>query len=168
MLLFQGKVRVHINTYTLKTYFDAYKKNEKLFSFYHFNVNVGDRFYIRVLLNHVRGATSFTHLRTVTIPGQGTVVCDTFREACVALGLLLDDEEWDRLLTETASYAQPASLRAVFVTVLLECQPANPLVSRSCCVLQYDCNKYLSYQMATYIFSPLHINMAGLMGASSR
>jgi hypothetical protein len=46
----------------------------------------------------------------------------------VALGLLLDDDEWHRLLTETATHAQPATLRALFVTVLLECQPADPLV----------------------------------------
>ena len=77
----------------------------------------------------MKGATSFESLRTVTLPGQPTIVHDTFREASVALGLLLGDEEWHNLLSETATFATPSSLRSVFVTILLECSPAEPSVS---------------------------------------
>ena len=48
-----------------------------------------ERFYLRLLLTAVKGATSFEHLRTVN--GQ---VKPTFKEACIALGLLSNDNEW--------------------------------------------------------------------------
>ena len=57
-----------------------------------------ERYYLRVLLNHRSGATSFEDLRTVD-----GVVCKTFRDACVQLGILSDDVEWDRALEEACS-----------------------------------------------------------------
>ena len=53
----------------------------------------GELYFLRLLLNTVRGPTSFKDLRT--IDGQ---VHPTFKAACVALGLLQDDEEWDNCL----------------------------------------------------------------------
>ena len=49
----------------------------------------GERFYLRTLLFHVKGATSFEDVRTVD--GE---VKDSFREACIARGLLTDDTQW--------------------------------------------------------------------------
>jgi hypothetical protein len=46
----------------------------------------GDRYFPRVLLNHVRGATSFEDLRTVA-----GVTCCIFREACEKRGLIETD-----------------------------------------------------------------------------
>jgi hypothetical protein len=45
-----------------------------------------------MLLNCVKGATSYEHLRTVD-----ATVHDTFKDACIAMGLLLDDNEWQIL-----------------------------------------------------------------------
>ena len=59
--------------------------------------NSGERFYLRLLLTIVRGATSFEDLRTVN-----NVLHDTFKSACVARGLLEDDEEWIQCLREAA------------------------------------------------------------------
>jgi len=53
----------------------------------------GELYFLRLLLNTVRGPTSFKDLRT--IDGQ---VHPTFKAACVALDLLQDDEEWDNCL----------------------------------------------------------------------
>ena len=50
-------------------------------------------FYIRMLLHHVRGPTSFQDLRTVN--GE---LCDSFKEACRRLNLLEDDTAWDSTL----------------------------------------------------------------------
>lgn len=59
--------------------------------------NSGERFYLRLLLTKVRGATSFEHLRTVA--GE---VYATYKLACLRLGLLEDDSEWHQCLKEGA------------------------------------------------------------------
>ncbi|GKG08042.1 DNA helicase, partial [Tanacetum coccineum] len=61
--------------------------------------NSGELFYLRILLCHQKGCTSFEDIRTVN--GR---IYETFRAACDALGLLGDDKEWDiagSLLAET-------------------------------------------------------------------
>ena len=50
----------------------------------------GERFYLRILLNHVTGCTSFQAIRTLP---DGTV-CGTFKEAACHRGLLEDDNEY--------------------------------------------------------------------------
>lgn len=57
--------------------------------------NAGERYFLRLLLTISKGATSFVALRTVN-----GVVYNTFREACLALGLLEDDHEWHDCLAE--------------------------------------------------------------------
>ena len=59
--------------------------------------NSGERFYLRLLLTKVRGATSFEHLRTVS-----SEVYATYKLACLRLGLLEDDSEWHQCLKEGA------------------------------------------------------------------
>ncbi|WVZ49677.1 hypothetical protein U9M48_001014, partial [Paspalum notatum var. saurae] len=73
----------------------------------------GERFYLRVLLNHVRGPTSFEHLRTfhgVTYP--------TFRAACEAMGLVDADKSLDDSLTEAPEHKMPCALRRLFAIIL--------------------------------------------------
>ena len=57
--------------------------------------NQGERFYLRLLLTVVPGAQSFEGLRTVD--GH---IWPTFKEACLAKGLLEDDREWNQCLLE--------------------------------------------------------------------
>ena len=54
---------------------------------YHCNPLQGERFYLRLLLTVVAGVKSFSHLRTVN-----GIVYDRYQEACVAMGLLEDDQ----------------------------------------------------------------------------
>jgi hypothetical protein len=68
--------------------------------------NQGERYYLLVLLNHVRGATSFLDLRT-----HGGVQCATYREAALMRGLLEDDRHWDACLIEAASNFMPYQIR---------------------------------------------------------
>jgi hypothetical protein len=63
----------------------------------------GERFYLRLLLHNVAGATSFEDLRTTGRDTDAPVVHPTFRAACQALGLLRDDSEWQHCMTEAAS-----------------------------------------------------------------
>ena len=81
----------------------------------------GEVFYLRVLLHHVPGATSFEELRTVA-----GVVCATYREACSVRGLLRDDCEWEVTMREAAHAQMPAQLRRLFGVILLFCTPADP------------------------------------------
>ena len=81
-----------------------------------------ERYHLRLLLLHVRGATSYRHLRTVA--GQEA---ETFQGACRLHNLLEDDDEWDNCLAEAENFQMPAQLRRLFVTICIFCHPADPL-----------------------------------------
>uniref|UniRef100_A0A453QHI5 ATP-dependent DNA helicase n=1 Tax=Aegilops tauschii subsp. strangulata TaxID=200361 RepID=A0A453QHI5_AEGTS len=73
----------------------------------------GERYYLRVLLNHVTGATSYEGLRT--IDGQ---VMPTFREAAEKRGLIEADNTLDDAMTEAELFQVSSSLRRLFTTIL--------------------------------------------------
>ncbi|KAK9070123.1 hypothetical protein SSX86_010523 [Deinandra increscens subsp. villosa] len=82
----------------------------------------GEPFYMRMLLGHQRGCTSFESIRTVS----GTVM-PTYRAACDALGLLGNDLEWDSALSEATHSATASEFRSLFIQLLLYCDVTNPL-----------------------------------------
>jgi hypothetical protein len=118
----------------------------------------GDRFWVRMLLCHVAGATSFADLRTT---GKGTaeqvwliismmahvviifprleqimpitmhlflqIEHPTFKAACIARGLLQDDEEWRQCLQDASISATPHQLRDLFANILVFNDVADPL-----------------------------------------
>jgi hypothetical protein len=84
--------------------------------------NQGERFYLRLLLHHRTGPTSFEDVRTVD-----GVVCPTFKEACLRLKLLEDDKEWQDCLEEAAHTQFAPALRALLVTIFIFCEPAEPV-----------------------------------------
>jgi hypothetical protein len=81
----------------------------------------GERFYLRTLLTAVKGATSFENLRTV----NGETYA-TFQEACIAHGLLADDNEWKLCLQDAGLMQSGRQLRNLFVTILRDCSPSDP------------------------------------------
>ncbi|GMP95374.1 hypothetical protein CsSME_00044449 [Camellia sinensis var. sinensis] len=83
--------------------------------------NCGERFYLRLLLIVVKGPKSFQSLRTVD-----NVVHDTFKLACIARGLLEDDEEWIQCLKEAVVIKTGYQLRRLFSIILTQCSPLNP------------------------------------------
>nr|XP_020178789.2 uncharacterized protein LOC109764361 [Aegilops tauschii subsp. strangulata] len=78
----------------------------------------GEQYYLRVLLNHVTGKTSFDDLLTVD-----GVLCGSFRDAAERLGLIEADNTLDDCLTEAEQWAMPCSLRRLFATILVHCEP---------------------------------------------
>ncbi len=56
---------------------------------YYAHLTSDERYYLQMLLNCVKGATSYEHLRIVD--GREH---DTFKDVCIAMGLLVDDNEW--------------------------------------------------------------------------
>ena len=82
------------------------------------HAKAGDKFFLRMLLTKIRGATSFDSLR------QGHA---TYKEACIAMGLLADDEEWRETMSAAAlSQTNINELRDLFVVILYENHPSNP------------------------------------------
>ena len=78
-------------------------------------------FHLRILLLTIKGATSFNDLKTVN-----SQIVPTFAEACLKLGLIENDEEWRRALTEATLWMMPYQLRCLFARILIHCQPTNP------------------------------------------
>ena len=89
---------------------------------FYINPNAGDLFYLRYLLLHVPNPTSFEDLRTV----NGNLL-PTYHAACTARGLLHDDAEWDEALGEAGAWQGGGCLRGLFVMILLNCEPNDPL-----------------------------------------
>jgi hypothetical protein len=83
----------------------------------------GERFYLRLLLTVVKGATSFEDLLTVN-----GIQLPTFKQACIHLGLLEDDGEWIQCLEEAKHMQSGHQLRSLFVTILAACDPTEPAV----------------------------------------
>ncbi|CAN1756183.1 ATP-dependent DNA helicase PIF1, partial [Linum perenne] len=83
----------------------------------------GDVFYLRMLLSKIPGALSFEHLRTV----HGVVYKD-YQEACQALGLLSNDNEWNSVMAEVSQWAMAPLIRSTFVALLVFCEVTTPLI----------------------------------------
>ncbi|CAB4488149.1 unnamed protein product [Rhizophagus irregularis] len=83
----------------------------------------GEQYYLRMLLNIICGATSFENLRTVN-----GIIYSSFKEACIALGLLQNDEEWDQCLKEAEQIQTGIQLRKLFAILLLFCEVTRPEV----------------------------------------
>ena len=92
---------------------------------YNVSPATGDVYYLRTLLLHVRGATSFEDIRTVDVDGTKHV-CATYQQACRELGLLEDDAEWSRCLSEATEMQMGPQLRNLFVSIAVFCQPSDP------------------------------------------
>ncbi|WOG91187.1 hypothetical protein DCAR_0310435 [Daucus carota subsp. sativus] len=96
------------------------KKGISVGRIYFAHPSSGERFYMRMLLNFVKGSTSFECIRTVN-----GVTYKTYKAACYALGLLDDDKEWIDCLNEAAGWATGNELRNLFVTILIHCQVSD-------------------------------------------
>ncbi|XP_062075423.1 uncharacterized protein LOC133779481 [Humulus lupulus] len=81
----------------------------------------GERYFMRILLNHVRGLLSFEDLRTV----EG-ILAPTFRETATMHGLLQRDISLEDCLHGASLYQMPSSLRRLFAKILVYCNPTNP------------------------------------------
>ncbi|XP_019149889.1 PREDICTED: uncharacterized protein LOC109146694 [Ipomoea nil] len=83
--------------------------------------NSGEIFYLRCLLNIVRGPTSFDDIKKVD-----GVQYNSFRDACYARGLIEDDKEYVDAISEPAVWSSAHSLRKLFVTLLTSNAMSKP------------------------------------------
>ncbi|XP_020994900.1 uncharacterized protein LOC107481086 [Arachis duranensis] len=81
----------------------------------------GEIYYLRLLLNLVKGPTCYEDIRTV----DGTV-SSTFRDACYARGLLDDDREYIDAIQEANNWGSGEYLRKLFATLLFSNSMTRP------------------------------------------
>jgi hypothetical protein len=93
------------------------QRHGKIGRLHYVHPSAGERYYLRMLLLTVRGATSYEHLRF-----HNRTYHHTFKEACKSRGLLGDDQEWYDAFDEAAAWATSAQLRSFFVTMILFCE----------------------------------------------
>ena len=87
---------------------------------YSVHPNNSGGFYLRMLLHVVRGPTSFQMLRTV-IDGH---IWKTYRQACIDMGLLEKDQQWDIPMMEAEAVHSPSRLRNLFSIIITACFPS--------------------------------------------
>ena len=83
----------------------------------------GERYYLRLLLLHVKGATSYEFLKTFNGHVYGT-----FKEACRARELIHTDDSVIETLREAESFQMPFALRDLFASMLLFNEPNSPQI----------------------------------------
>ncbi|PKA58541.1 ATP-dependent DNA helicase PIF1 [Apostasia shenzhenica] len=86
------------------------------------NPSEGERYYLRLLLNHIKGPTSFTNLLTYQ-----NVEHNSFRDAATARGLLDSDSNIYECLADAAIFKMPNAFRRLFAMLLVFCIPEKPL-----------------------------------------
>ncbi|GBM36653.1 hypothetical protein AVEN_221928-1 [Araneus ventricosus] len=77
-----------------------------------------DYYYVRLLLHKIKGPKSFKDLRTVN-----GIEYETYLEACLELGLLENDNQWNEALKEAAYSDYPSKIRTPFALILSTFQP---------------------------------------------
>jgi PIF1-like helicase len=132
-----------LKTIDRKKVWEIRQKGNAVGRVYFCTPSAGERYYVRMLLYHVPGPTSFEYLKVVDgIPRE------TFQEACAARGLLETDDEWDWCLTEVAMTDPGSQLRELFVSILFHNNPSDPraLFERHAHSLSDDC----PYRLQTF------------------
>ena len=81
-----------------------------------------ERYYLRLLLHHVPGATSFEDIRTFE-----NTVYDSYHAATKARGLLETDDEFDNDLRVASGVSSPKQLRELFAMMLMYCEVGDPV-----------------------------------------
>nr|GEX31141.1 hypothetical protein CTI12_AA222900 [Tanacetum cinerariifolium] len=82
----------------------------------------GELYYLRMLLNVVRGPQELTELITVN-----KQIYLTFKETCFTYGLLNNDKELTHTISEASFWALGPQLRDLFVTILNFYDVSRPL-----------------------------------------
>ncbi|XP_050205787.1 uncharacterized protein LOC126655597 [Mercurialis annua] len=83
--------------------------------------NSGELYYLRMLLNIVKGPKNYDEVKTIN-----GIRYETFQSTCVAYGLLGDDKEWIQVIKESILWATSNQLRRLFVVLLLFCEVSDP------------------------------------------
>jgi hypothetical protein len=114
--------KIEKNSGLMKWYPRQRGSNTVIGRMYIVNPRDQELFCLRLLLLHVKGATSFQELRTYE-----DIVYDTFFKAANARYLLHNDEELSNCLKEAAESYMPNRLREMFVMIIQFAEPQNTM-----------------------------------------
>ncbi|OMO57296.1 DNA helicase PIF1, ATP-dependent [Corchorus olitorius] len=81
------------------------------------NVLAGELYYLRLLLNVVRGPRSYEEIRTVN-----GILYPRYQAACEACGLIGDDREWHDAIVESSHAAFAYEIRELYCMLVIFCQ----------------------------------------------
>ncbi|PHT66227.1 hypothetical protein T459_30652 [Capsicum annuum] len=143
-----------------------------------------ERYYLRLLLAHVQGPTSYKNFRIVNEEPCNTFrkavqgptsyknfrivneePCNTFRKAVEKRGFLYSNNSLIECMSEVETYQMLYSLRHLFATLLVFCNPTNPRelweqfeesMSEDYKLLQNTRKKEIRYQVLNHINDILH------------
>ncbi|XP_016206591.2 uncharacterized protein LOC107646964 [Arachis ipaensis] len=111
-------------TYSEFPRFFVYNKKEKIWSrrkcgytigrLYYVPPTCGELFYLRMMLNFVRGPTNYDQIKSAN-----GVIHNSFRDACFALGLLNDDREYIEAIKVASCWGLGDYLRKLFTVMLM-------------------------------------------------
>ncbi|XP_074373870.1 uncharacterized protein LOC141714237 [Apium graveolens] len=97
------------------------KRGDVISSLAEVHSSSGELLYLRMLLLRIKGAVCFDDLKTVN--GH---VYNSFHEACAALGILQNDQQWHEAIGENAHTSMPPQLSAMFVNILVYSPVSHP------------------------------------------
>jgi len=98
------------------------KRGYSIGRMYHCSPVSGERYFLRLLLTSIRGATSFADLYMVD-----GVRHPTYQAACIARGLAENDQEWFQCFDEAILFTPAGGLRTLFLTGLRQQLISDPL-----------------------------------------
>lgn len=79
-----------------------------------------ERFFLKLILNRISGATCYQDLRT-----HEGVIYRTYREAAIAMGITESSEEANAVLEEAATTLMPTEFRRFFIYYLIGEEPSD-------------------------------------------
>ena len=88
---------------------------------YYSNPTAGERYYLRLLLTVVKGSTSYEDVRTIDRREY-----PTFKDACVVIGLLQNDNHWIESFEEAFTYQSGKVLRIALAGALVSGEMQDP------------------------------------------
>lgn len=101
-----------------------WKKRKKRFAIgrlQHVSPSSGELYFLRVLINKIKGPRSYADIKTVD-----GVIQPSFEDACYKLGLLDEDKEYIEGLKECSFWATGTYVRKFFVQMLLSESLSSP------------------------------------------
>ncbi|UYV80502.1 hypothetical protein LAZ67_19000358, partial [Cordylochernes scorpioides] len=105
---------------------------------YPVSVSDSELFYLRTLLLHRKGATSYEDLKKI-----GNYIYPDFKSAAIALNLVNDDMMWDKTINEATESKMPYQIRQLFAMIcVFHSELKNPL---------YLWNKYKEFMTEDFI-----------------
>ncbi|CAK8574133.1 unnamed protein product [Lathyrus sativus] len=96
------------------------RKRKVIGRIYTVSSSEGEKPYLRVLLSHLRGPTSWEYLLT-----HNGASFFTFKKSVEDWGLLESDNSIRECLFEASNMRMPYALRRLFVTILIFCEPTD-------------------------------------------